>query len=700
MRSSPLLVAAAGVLAATTACSSGDELLVAPLGAAGSEAASGGAAGASAGAAGTDELPAAVVFRDDQVLEYHVTMTEADREHLEERGDDEQYVPATLVVRGGEVGELALGPIGIRHKGSWPLHHCWDDFAGVRSHADECAKLSYKLDFAELVPDTRYFGLKKLNLHASSGDATKLRELLAYGMFRDFGVTTSRIAPAQVFVNGELEGLFFAVEAIDGRFTAFHFPEGGDGNLFKEVWPRADLPDAHFVAALQTNEETPDVSDIQAFSAAVGRATEASFAAELAPFVDLEALLRYVAVDRASKNWDGIASFYTPTSPHNFYWYHDDGPDGRFHLIPWDLDNTFWEFDPYMAPEQWVTADPIPDLNELPASCEPRPIWSPDSGEAITPPGCDPLLRLLLATGWERLVELGEELLAGPFTLPAMEAKLTEWEATLAPLVAEDPTLDPATWRAETEQLRATLARDIADFSAFLVEGYHDEPAAPALPEPDPAAFLAEVPETGLSLAGVNGYEFAGGAAGTAPVGVWSDGASGTTRLVTWNTTTPLTGRADLRFDFTFTRLPGAWDEWVSLWVMSEGNAELDLTAYRQISLTLRADRQREVRVRLESPAYADTFGGVWSEFGSDFAVGTAPVTVKLRLDRAYYPDWAREAWSAGQGWSTPDAEARAIVVARCSGLVFSPAPSTDAGGQLLEETETGYLEIDDVYFQ
>lgn len=658
-----------------------------------------GAAGAG-GANSVTEMPASAVFRQDQVLEYHVTISEADRLHLEEHGDDELYVPATLVVRGGSVGELDLGQVGIRHKGAYTLHHCWDEFGGVRSYAAECAKLSYKLDFTEYVPGTRLFGLKKLNLHASSGDATKLRELLAYGMFHDFGVDTSRIAPARVYVNGTFSGLFFAVEDIDGRFTKFHYPGAGDGNLYKEVWPHAGLPDSHFNDALQTNEATADVSDIQGFSRAVGSTTESTFETDMQPWVDIDALLRYIAVDRASKNWDGIMSFYSPDSPHNFYWYHDDGTESRFHLIPWDLDNTFWAFDPYMAPEQWVTADPVPDFNEIPANCDPRPVWTPDSDTSITPPGCDPLLRLLAAKHLSGVVEFGHALLAGPLTMAAMEPKLAAWEATLGPIVAEDPVVDATQWRSATLEFRNTLRRAISDFEAFLAEGYHQEVIVPPPPEPTAEQLAAPMPESGLLPGIVNNFEFIGGAASTAPVETDAWSAAGTTFSISWNTLNPVAGTADLRFDFQFARLPSAYDEWVQLVLGTANSAEQDLSAYQQISITLRADRDRSIRIRLNSPAYNDTFGGVWVEFGNDFTVGPTASTVKLRFSKSYYPDWARSVWTAGQGWTTTDAEARAIVLRRFTGLTFGPSPTTDASGEMLTATESGSLQIDNIYYQ
>ena len=64
-----------------------------------------------------------------------------------------------------------------------------------------------------------------------------LREGVGYGLFRDAGVVAPRTAFAWLTVNGKPQGLFVVVEEIDDRFVAANFPDGGEGNLYKEVWP-------------------------------------------------------------------------------------------------------------------------------------------------------------------------------------------------------------------------------------------------------------------------------------------------------------------------------------------------------------------------------------------------------------------------------------------------------------------------------
>jgi hypothetical protein len=640
-------------------------------------------------------LPGSNLFVPDQVLDVRLTMDPAVFQELEEHGNREEYVPAAGRLERAGRTTVELGQLGVRHKGAYSLHHCWDLFGGVRSRELECQKLSLKLKFDAYDAEARFDGLKRLNLHASSGDASKLHELIAYQTFRDFGVDAPRAMPARVYVNGVLLGLFIAVEDVDGRYAAAHFPEARNGNLYKEIWPNAGATDAAFRLALETNEEAGDVSGMRAFAEAMANAAPEAIDAALAPFVDTEALLRYIAVDRALRNWDGIMAFYSPLSPHNFYWYQDDSPAQRFHLIPWDLDNTFWPFDPYMNPQQWVTAFPVPDFNEEPLNCDPRPIWEPTGPEHLTPPRCDRLLDGLAERHWPRLVELGRELLAGPFAPARLEALADEWVRLLEPLVSEDPTLDVAEFQRGVRELREMVAQ--GGFEAFLAEGLIQEPSVLGPQEPPPEQIDAPSLDAGLLIATPTNFEFAEPPTAALPAGVFMYGDPLASPSASWSQEAPLSGTADLRFDFTFNRGPGLFDEWAGILINS---AETDVTGYSRVVAWLSADSPRQVRVRLLSPAYDDVFGAVLGEFGMDSTVGPEPRVVVLGFEDVYYPEWAKQGWVEGQGFPGTDREALEQVLQRFTGLAFGPAATTDASGELSAATETGHLRIDNIYFR
>jgi spore coat protein H len=628
------------------------------------------------------------VFASGNVVEVRLTLPTRVWKSLEEHGNLEQYVRAAASLKNGDGAEIELAEVGLRHKGAWSLHHCWDDFGGVRSYVAECEKLSYKLKLNEYDADARYDGLKRLNLHAASGDASKLRELVAYQTFRDAGVPAPRAVPARLYINGEFQGLFIAVEEVDDVFVETHFAASPGGNLYKEVWPNAALTDEQFEAALETNDEEPDVSDMRALARSVMKATVEDFDADVAPQLELDTLLRYVAVDRALRNWDGITAFYSPLTPHNFFWYRGAENSERFRLIPWDLDNTLWDFDPFMAPEQWVTANPLPNLNTQPWSCDPRPVWEPTSSTRVTPPRCDKFLDLLIQSHWSDLVQVGSSLREGALDPVRMRAVAAHYRSQIEPIVAEDPTLVSAVWELAADNLSTIFTEATSDFDDFLAGGLVEEL------EPDIDSITSD---TGLHVGGLTNFEFRAPPLNPAPVGAFAFADPLCVFTPTWSTLEPISGSADLRLDFTFTRGPEPFDEYVTLGLYA---APADASTYSQLVVWLASDVPRQVRISFASPAYDDTFGGIWQEFSAELRVEPTAQPFVVDFSSLTYPAWARASWVTGQGFPGTDEEARALVLSRLNGLAFSPAATTDLDGELTAETETGYLRVDNIYFQ
>ena len=436
---------------------------------------------------------------------------------------------------------------------------------------------------------------------------------------------------------------------------------------------------------------------MRAFADAAAATSPDTVATDLAPFVEIEPLLRYIAVDRGLRHWDGIMAFYSPRSPHNFYWYHDDGPAGLFHLIPWDLDGTFWPFDPYAHPRDWVTAPPIPDFNSTPLHCEPRVIWEANGTERVTPPRCDRLLDALVEGQWQRLVELGRALAAGPLAPARLTALADAWVAQLEPLVMQDPTLDAQEFQRGVLEFREVIAHASRDLEALLAEGLIEEPPPRVVEAPTPEELAALTADGGLHVGAITNFEFSAPPLTPEPVGVYTYADPLATFAATWSTDAPISGNADLRLDFTFNRGPASYDEWAGIGI---GCAETDVSAYSTIVVWLSTDVERSVRVRISSSAYDELFGGVDAEFGRDYVVGTEPRAIVLDFDSVVYPGWAKDGWTADQGFPGTDAEALGLVLQHFNGLIFGPAATLDAAGELSAATETGYLRIDNIYFR
>jgi hypothetical protein len=348
---------------------------------------------------------------------------------------------------------------------------------------DICAKFSLKLDFNRLVPKQRLDGLTALNLRSMSKDLTKMHERLGLAVFHDMGLVAPRAAHARLVVNGVYWGLFLAVEQPDGRFTTSRFPGAGDGNLYKEAWPDATFTDERILASLATNKPDkgaqkkaggqattqPDITRFKAFrDAVVAVATDAkSFREKVAPYVDLQQVARYMAVDRGILNFDGVVACYDygPGIRHNFYWY-EDPRTKRFVLIPWDLDLVFI----YPEPNYWTNNAPLErnvvpnwnvvnkDYRSLTGYFDPGPEGVANgTGYVLRPIDQDKFLRLVRDETWPEFGVAAQELLDRYLTAERIEARLTKWREQIRAAVAEDPTLVVAEWNAAVDALARSV---------------------------------------------------------------------------------------------------------------------------------------------------------------------------------------------------------------------------------------------------
>jgi len=234
-----------------------------------------------------------------------------------------------------------------------------------------------------------------------------------------------------VRVNGEDQGLFVLVEQLGGRFTKRHFAgEGGDGNLYKEVWPTT-LDRQPYIDALQTNEETADVSGMVSFAGALAAASDDQFMDTAGAWMDLDTLYAFLAVDIGISHWDGIVAWYCSwgvCTNHNYYWY-EESESRRMWLLPWDMDNAF-------VPSPLEVTWSVPRWNAPVDSCDPLPIFL---GIGARPPTCDPLIERLGRLGFDRYAAAAQTFLDGPFQPDAVLAQIDHLHDQIGEIVANDP---------------------------------------------------------------------------------------------------------------------------------------------------------------------------------------------------------------------------------------------------------------------
>jgi spore coat protein CotH len=412
-------------------------------------------------------------FNRSIIREYRFTIDKNDSAKLDTYGYREEFVPAVLSFDG-----VDRGKVGLRYKGSgYTLPRCffqanWTgqvDTTGTPKKT--CDKISYKIKFTEYDEEKRFYGMKKINLHAMSADGTKMHDVLSYELFRDMGIPAPRTAYANVYVNGKLIGLFLAVEEIDGRFTKSRWPEYGDGNLYKEVWPKSTDKN-YYLNGLKTNDEPIANANVQkmiSYYNAINSSNEQNFAQNLSSYMDFDYFLRYMAVDVAIKNWDGIRSWYIDqttgqASNHNYFFYEEENAGGKIWIVPWDMDQALGQRDTYFdaGGGGWGGGggQPLPQWNVPTTNCGSQSV----GGNNFIPPNCDKLTKLTAAVYGNRYVQFGDLFLNELFVSQRLNEKINELSNVISGAVQQDPVINQGTWTNDVNSLKNYLPNNISSF--------------------------------------------------------------------------------------------------------------------------------------------------------------------------------------------------------------------------------------------
>lgn len=273
----------------------------------------------------------------------------------------DEYVHADLAADGQE-----LADIGVRIKGN----------SSARAPG---RKEPLNLGLDSFVAGQDLAGYDTLNLNNMFADPTMVREVLTYSILRPY-VPVPRATFSRVDANGAYFGLYTLVEQIEKTYLRTWFPTP-DGYLFKADPPggmgggsgASDLSwQGETLASYKASYELKtDVVDDSAWIAlreltrvldapvAEGGTTDLSLPAEVEPVLDVDGVLWYLAASNLLANFD---SYY---SRHNYYLYRTP-EDGRFHILSWDMNESFGVFRP---PDQTpVTSDGIARIDPFVAT--------------------------------------------------------------------------------------------------------------------------------------------------------------------------------------------------------------------------------------------------------------------------------------------------------------------------------------------
>ena len=324
------------------------------------------------------------LFDTSHVHHIDVHIDSEDWGDLLEHPMDKSKYPANVTIDGEEITKVSF-----QTKGNSSLTFVAAD--------PDCSRYSFKLKFGKYVDGQTYRGLDSLSLNNNMSDATYLKDYLSYEIFREAGVPTPLASFVWLTVNGEVQGLYTAVEDMGVSFLSRAF--GGTGALFKPE--SADLAlSMDMIADIKTNgldtstdphgadfvytddnpESYPDIFDN--VETAVSHEDALDIVAAMrclakgddpSDCIDTDEIIRFFAVHNYLLNYDS----YSATMLHNLVLCE---AQDELSLVPWDYNLAFGAFVPIVG--EGVLEDATDLVNQgidsplIDATEAERPLWS------------------------------------------------------------------------------------------------------------------------------------------------------------------------------------------------------------------------------------------------------------------------------------------------------------------------------------
>jgi spore coat protein CotH len=266
-------------------------------------------------------------FDSENMHEVRLLVSSRDLAELRERYMENKYYPADFVWRG-----IRVRNVGIRVRG-----------LATRS----ATKPGLRIDFNRYITGQKFLGLNSIILDNELNDPAMIRERTSMAFIAHLGQPASRESFGRVYINGQYQGVYAFVEAMDKDYLARTLGENAgylfdhkyiDGFHAEDLGDDLDLYKARFEA--QTHRLEPDsilYSPIRDLFREVNHDVDAAWRSRVSEYIDLDQLVTYLAIENFLAENDGFVGW---AGMANFYLYRQ--ADSNTHrVLPWDRDNTF-----------------------------------------------------------------------------------------------------------------------------------------------------------------------------------------------------------------------------------------------------------------------------------------------------------------------------------------------------------------------
>jgi hypothetical protein len=219
-------------------------------------------------------------------------------------------------------------------------------FRGASSYmaVPETRKRSIGLTINYVHDNQRLLGYRSLNLLNSAGDPTFMRTALYHYVARQY-LPAPKVNWVRVVINGESWGVYPNAQQINGDLTK-EWWKGEKGSRWKVggspmgrggLAYLGDDPASYKGIYDIKTKDTPEAwAHLINLTKVLNQTPADKLEKALAPILDIDGALKFLAVDKALMNADG---FWARASDYTLY----EDAGGKFHLIPWDANETFRE---------------------------------------------------------------------------------------------------------------------------------------------------------------------------------------------------------------------------------------------------------------------------------------------------------------------------------------------------------------------
>ena len=311
------------------------------------------------------EPPYATQLFGTEIMTIDIITDETTWQTMLDNAMNEEYISVDVIINNKKITN-----VGIRPKGNNSLQQV---------NSSDSDRYSFKIKFDEYVDGQTCYGLDMLVLNNMIGDTTCMKEYTAFDMMKTLGIETPYFNYADISLNGEKWGLYFAMEAYNDSYE--QRVSGDESGILYNVktvggMGGKDRTETDFEsfsndfgksfgndrngngdgmgagstggALLYTDDSSSSYSSI--FSNAVGNdSTEEDYQRVIAAikalnegesieeYFDVDEILRYLAVHTVVVNLDS----YSSEMAQNYYIYEYGG---KLQILPWDYNYAWGAF--------------------------------------------------------------------------------------------------------------------------------------------------------------------------------------------------------------------------------------------------------------------------------------------------------------------------------------------------------------------